>query len=495
MSTYQGPLSEQHVSMGNRRFRFDGLKLGVDGPSNLIVAASKRPLDANLPQATENAVLTALGQEADPTKLQAFAQTLLPQYPVAASVLMARAAKLFVENAAFGTGAIGPLGLVGELGKAVGVGFKFQPLKGLKAIAKDAVKVGPVAFIPGAGAAVVLATGAVEAGHTKAGKKIGTDLAKNKVLNTIAKGYSSGYMQANPAFFAKTLVLGAADEALHGKNIGQAIADQGKQVSKWLSDKAKYASQVAGVPPQAVPALTAAANIAEGKPLPKDLLNAAGAVVGQALGPAATAALQQGAALGTQLAQGAPVLAQIASVKNALPPATQHAFDSGLAIQLGQHLQNKGYAAAHALLPPVAGGQVGKVLSALNAPTQDLMSTAVADVKRSLPAGAADLAHRAAAALVSTPALAQLSSTDLAKKLGVPEPIARTALASVSHEVPGSPLVHAQRLEAIVGRPSPPTPGGPDPSAVWVTQYNGMPDDGAGQSAPAAVSSYGPYPA
>jgi hypothetical protein len=454
-----------------------GFRLGVDGPSGLIIAASRRVLDPDLPQATEDAVLMAVKQETDPAKLQAFAQTLLPQYPAAASVLLARMAKLMADAATGGT---------------VGVGFKFQPWKGLKKIAQDAVKVGPVAFVPGAGAAAILAVGAVEAGHTKAGKKIGKDLAKNKVLSGIAKAYSSGYMQANPAFFAKTLVLGATDEALHGKNLGKAILDQRHAVTKWISDKAKYASQVAGVPPSVTPALTAAANIAEGKPLPQDILSAAGAVVGQAVGPAATAALQQGAAYGNQLANGVtgPVLAQIAATKSALPPSAVHAFDSGLALQLGQHLQDKGFAAAHALMPPVPGGSVGKVVAALNTPGKDLLSVAIKNVQQSLPADAADLAHRTAALLIAQPDLAHLSSSDLAQKLGVPEPIARTALASVSHEVPGAPLLHPHRLETIVGRHRfLPPPGGQDPMVSWVTYYAAMQEP-----TPTITPAYEPYP-
>ena len=490
-SPYSSPMSE-HISLGGHQlgvggvFRYEGLRLpGVAGPSNLVIAASSQhTLDANLPKDTENAVFIAVKQETDPAKLKSFAQSLLPTYPVAASVLQARALKL-----GSGSGTV----------SGVGVG-KFQPLKALKSIAKDAVKVGPVAFIPGAGAAAILAAGAVEAGHTAAGKKIGTDLAKNKVLNTIAQTYKSGYMQANPAFFAKTLVLGATDEALHGKNIGQAILDQKKAVTQWLGDKAKYASQAAGVPPEVTPALTGAANLAEGKPLPQDLLGAAGAVVGQAVGPAATQALQQGAAFGNQLAQAATpqVMAQIAAAKNALPPNVAHAFDSGLAIQTAQNLQKKGYAAAQGLIPTPPNGSIpGKVMTALSTPTNDLLAAGMKDVQRSLPANAADLAHDAAAKLVAQPALAHLSSHELAQKLGIQEPVARVALASVSHEVPGAPLLHPHRLEAVVGRHRhrPPPPGGP--MDQWATYYiqQAPPDDDTSAPPPPAASSYEPYPA
>jgi hypothetical protein len=488
-SSYRGPMNE-HISLGGRQlgvggvFRYEGLRLpgvdgpGVAGPSNLIIAASKKPLDANLPQDTENAVLIAVKQETDPAKLRQFAATLIPTYPAAAGVLYARAITLE--------------GGSGTVNGDVGVG-KFQPFKALKRIAQDATKVGPVAFIPGAGAAAILATGAVEAGHTKAGKKIGTNLAKNKVLSTLAQTYKSGYMQANPAFFAKTLALGATDEALHGKNVGQAILDQKKAVTQWLGDKAKYASQAAGVPPEVTPALTGAANLAEGKPLPQDILGAAGVVVGQAVGPAAQQALQQGATFGNQLAQAATpqVMAQIAAAKNALPPEATHAFDTGLAISTAQKLQQKGYASAHALLP-TDGSPVGKVVTALSARTNDLLSAGMKDVQRSLPANAADLAHEATAKLVAQPALSHLSSRDLARHLGIQEPVARVALASMSHDVPGAPLMHPHRLEALVGRHRhrPPPPGGPIDQ--WASYYiQQAPPD---MTPPPAAASYEPYP-
>ena len=230
-------------------FHYD--RAGLDGPSNLIIAASKRPLDASLPQATENAVLVAVSQETDPAKLRAFAQSLLPQYPVAASVLNARAVTLDPSVGVSGVFRYEGLRLSGLDGPghhtvaeslkhkeqavkiaeyirdnlppeppAIGVGFKFQPFHGIAKLAKDAVKVGPLAFVPGAGAAAILAMAAVEAGHTKVGKNIGKDLAKNPVLKGIATAYTKGYQQANPAFFAKTLVLGGVDDLLHHKSLG-----------------------------------------------------------------------------------------------------------------------------------------------------------------------------------------------------------------------------------------------------------------------------------
>ena len=408
---------------------------------------SKPLLDEHLPPATEEAVILAASHEQSPTKLTAFGQSLLPSHPSAASVLLARARIL-----------ARPLPIPPPATTTVTIAAGWNLFHSIKTMAQDAAKVGPVAFIPGAGAAVVLATGLAAAGHTKGGAKIGKDIGKNKIIHGITKAYTSGYMQANPAFFAKTLALSVADKTLHGERLDRAIGDQRKVVTSWLADKAKYASQVAGVPPEATTALTAASNIAQGKPLPQDLLQAASGVVGQAIGPQASQALEQGAAYADKLSNGATsqTLAQIAQAKNVLPPETRHAFDSGLAIRTAQHLQSKGFADARKLLQdehPAA-----QVLNALNAKTDDLVKHGIQLLQSQMPPNSSALANAAAAAIVGEPSLTRLSSQDLAKKLGIPEPVTRAVLASASHEIPGAPIVHAQRLKTIVGPPpAPPT--------------------------------------
>jgi hypothetical protein len=339
----------------------------------------------------------------------------------------------------------------------------------LKKIAKDAVKIGPLAFVPGAGAAVVLATGVAAVGHTHAPivRKVSATvnrLAKNPVVHAIAQGYTTGYLQANPAFFAKTLVLGAAQETLDGKPLGKAILDQRKKVGSWLASKAQYASQAAGVPPSVTPALTAAAHVASGDPIPKNIVEVASGVLASTVGPEASDALEQGAAVGKQLAESGatPTMMQaVDAAKRGLSPTVAHAFDSGVTLAVGQHLQQKGYGAAHELLPPAPGDSIaGKVVNALRSPSQNLLATAIHDVQRQLPPEANGIAHEAIKHIVANPSSGNLSSTDLAHELGIPEPVARVALASVSHEVPGSPIVHPQRTVALVGRPPPPVLSG-----------------------------------
>lgn len=466
-------------------------------------------LDAHLPGDTENAVIFAAAHEKNPSKLRAFARSLLPHFPAAASTLFARAARAEQPVAAGGIQGLFTYGVPGaqggdlftyttpdaqyeglfsyasssgataiEFANGDAGGFSnsdaaggFDLFKSLKTMASDAAKIGPLAFVPGAGAAVILATGLAAAGHTKEGKKIGTDLSKSKVLSTIAQGYQSGYMQANPAYFARTLIAGAADESLHGQRLDRAILDQRHAVSKWLGDKAKYAGSAAGVPPTVTPALTAAANVAEGKPIPANVVQAASGVVGQAVGPVASQALEQGAQYGDQLTNGATsqALAAVAQARSAVPPQAVHAFDTGVALTVARGLQQRGYAAAHNLLPDQH--PAGKVVFALNAPTGDLLTAAIQSVQQKLPLGAANTVHHVVAMIVAQPELGRLSPHDLALRLRVSEPVARVALASVSHEVPGAPVVHAQRLQAVVGKPAPPT-GRSSQVAAWTQHYN-----------------------
>jgi hypothetical protein len=54
-------------------------------------------LDPNMPQSMQSAVLGALTTEQDPAKLQAFAQEIQGQFPIAAGLLMAKANALRLQ--------------------------------------------------------------------------------------------------------------------------------------------------------------------------------------------------------------------------------------------------------------------------------------------------------------------------------------------------------------------------------------------------------------
>lgn len=405
-------------------------------------------LDPHLPKETEEAVIIASTKETNPTPLRSFAEALLPDFPGAASTLLARATVLSSAVTQPSTS-----------------GFNL-----FKSIASDAAKIGPLAFIPGAGAAIVLATGVAAAGHTKAPivkdvKKAVDKLNQNKIFHTITKAYSTGLNQANPAYFAATLVGTAADETLHGRRLDKAILDQRQAVTGWLSTKAQYATSVAGLPPATAPALSGAAAVASGKPIPAAVIDVAAKTIPG--GPVAQDALRAGATFGVDLASGKKVdkaaLDAMAHAKSLLPTAeAQHAFDVGVTLAVGKKLQDTGFAGAQDLIK--AESAPGKVLSALNMRSKDLVSSAVKNLQRALPANAAATARQVSEAIVRDPSLAHLSPAALAQHLGVTEPVARGVLASTSHEVPGSPIVHSARMRTVFG--APPAPPRLDPARV-----------------------------
>jgi hypothetical protein len=397
-------------------------------------------LDAHLPKATADAVVNAVTHETNPTRLRAFGASLLKDFPAAASVLFARAVHVTPNVTAGG----------------------WNLFHAVKTAAQDATKIGPLAFVPGAGAAVVLATGVAALGHTKAGKQASDKMSQNPVFRTVVNGYMSGYAQANPAYFARTLVAGAADAALHGKRLDKAILDQHKQVTDWLTTKAHYAASAEGVPPTVTPALTAAANVSAGKPIPTDIVNVATQTVGQVAGPAASDALQQGADAGQALVQGSQTLQDVAAVKQSLPLDAQPMFDNGLTLRVAQHLQQKGFGAAQDLL---SGHPARKVAHALE--TNDVVASSIRGLR--LPPGAADIAQRVASSIVANPRLASLTSAQLAQQLAVPDAVAKAVLASVTIVPGGAPVVNSRRLETIVGKPASPQMN--PQTDVWTRYY------------------------
>jgi hypothetical protein len=88
-------------------------------------------LDPNMPPAMQSAVLGALTTEQDPVKLQAFAQEIQAQYPIAAGLLMAKANALRMQPAPFPQPQPGPA-----------PGPSPQPLPGVFPIGDDSTRTG-----------------------------------------------------------------------------------------------------------------------------------------------------------------------------------------------------------------------------------------------------------------------------------------------------------------------------------------------------------------
>lgn len=90
-------------------------------------------LDPNMPPAMQSAVLGALTTEQDPVKLQAFAQEIQAQYPIAAGLLMAKANALRMQPSPFPQPQPGPQPAPGP---------SPQPLPGAFPIGDDSTRTG-----------------------------------------------------------------------------------------------------------------------------------------------------------------------------------------------------------------------------------------------------------------------------------------------------------------------------------------------------------------
>ena len=313
-------------------------------------------LDPNMPDATNRAVTVASVREKDPRALRAFAGSMLHDFPIAASHLLARARILELQASP----TAGGFNLFRALGTAI----------------HDAGPIGALTVaIPGVGQSFVplaMAASAAAAGHTKAVKNApiiknvrqeADRLGQNKFIHGAAGLYGQLYNQAHPAYWAAGVVRGLADKTLHGERLDRAIKDQGAKVASYFTQKAQIAAQVEGVPPGVVPALQAGAAVASGHPVSPQAVAAAAQLIPG--GGAAVDALQQGANQAAQVVEangGSQALQAMAQARDAIHPAVRHAFDIGASLPIAQHLQQTGFTEAEPLL---AGGLATKVAHGL----------------------------------------------------------------------------------------------------------------------------------
>lgn len=514
-------------------FRYEGLRLpgldgpsiGIDGPSNLIIATQHRLFDSDLPRDTENAVVIAVKQETDPAKLRAFAQALLPHYPVAASALTAQALGLEHSQSA-----------QPEVGTS---GFNILPKfvrKGIKGLTKDVGKVAVamatvpgLAAIPGVGLPALLA--AQVASHP-AGQIAKATVGKIPVVKSVAHevnklsqskpfqvakaGFGAIEGATNPAYFGTMLMSSTGNDIVAGKRLDKVLNDVRLKGGAYLKQEGAEASLIPGIGSVLSPALTAAGALALGEPIPEAAVDiAAGVVPG---GPVAKAAVKSGATFAVDLSKGQKLdVAALGAAREAAasagaaagvpPQVTKAAFDLGLGIAQGKNLQKAGFGMASSLIKAEGGTIAEKALGAINIGGGDLVKNALGSLQKALPAGAADMAKHAASALVQNPAIK--TSMQLAQHAHVPEAVARAVLASTTREhVPGAPhkapILQPHVLRAIVGHhtPTPALPAG-HPAIDWVTHYvQQVPIELPILPAPAllapieqpSAAAYGPYP-
>lgn len=374
-----------------------------------------RPLDPDLPESIERAIVIATSLEKDPNILRGFAQSLVKMYPISAGVLNARARVLELQATSSGKLNLNPFHDVSEVAKTVTKPFLKAPV--IRNVAHEVEK-----------------------------------LNNSKPFKLV----KTGFVALHPLVFGAMLVESSGKDALKGERLDHVLNDVRLKSGHWLQQEALLASFVPGVGTIVAPVLSAAGALALGQPIPDAIINvAASAVPG---GPAAQTAVRSGATFAVDLTKGEKLgQAALNSARAALPDAAKPAFDVGLALAQGKNLQKAGFAAAAGFIESQSGSVAEQVLGAIDlSGAGDLVKQAKDTLKDAIPPGAADAAKTVASAIASRPKLAKLTAIELAKQLHVPEPVVRATLAATHEVAPGAPVIDPNELSDIVGLPSPP---------------------------------------
>ena len=391
-------------------------------------------LDADLPESIEIAVFIAATKETDPVLLRGFGNSILKDYPVAASVLLARATNI-------------------EKGTLVNVstGLNLNPFRALKDVVID--KLGhEVEKVP------VIKSVAHEVDK----------IHKNTIFGKIFDVYE-GIGTLQPAVFGRMLQKHTAERVLKGERLDKVLDDTRKDAGHWAQNESHYVAMVPGIGTALAPVYSAAGAIALGEPIPQSIVDVgASALPG---GPVVQGAARTGGSFGLALAQGKKAgTAALIAAREALPAQARPAFDAGLALAHGQSLQKIGFKAAADLLESQGGSMAEKVLDATNlAPIAhqlgksiedvagDRLKDQVAQIAQTVRSTAADVVTPIVQKVLANPALANLSSVQVARQLNVPEPVARAALASLK-TAGSSFVVNQARLHKLTGSPRPAPP-------------------------------------
>jgi len=431
-----------------------------------------KPLDPHLPEAVERAVFLAIGHEKDPALLRGFGAALLKDFPVAASVLLARATN--IEK--------------GTLVNVTRVGLSLNPFRAIKDVAMD--KLGHLAEkIP----------------VIKDVKHEVDKIHNLPVFKQVIDTYEAvGTLQ--PAVFGRMLQKHTAERVLKGERLDRVLNQTRLDAGHWAKNEAAYVAMVPGVGTALAPVYSAAGSLALGEPLPQSIVDVgASALPG---GPVVQGAARTGGTFGLAMAEGkkapdAAVMAvqealpatarpafdasiALAKGKNAvdavalaargyLPAQARPAFDAGMALAHGQGLQKAGFKAAADLLESQGGSMAERAIDATNlAPMaaqlgQSLEDVAgnrlkgqVAQIAATYGKSAADVVTPVVKRVIANPALANLPSVQAARHLNVPEPVARAALASLK-TAGSSFVVNQARLHKLTGSPPPSAPPTVDP--------------------------------
>jgi hypothetical protein len=426
--------------------------------------------DPGMPALTQDAVTTALAMETDPSKLLSFADSLLPEYPIAAGLLKTKANLLSASQTL-------P-----------------APTRAVVAAGCECPSAETGGFFDDLGRTLSHVTRDVSRSVTHVVHDVDKAIQSVPVLRDV--------MNADPVSFL-------IHEASSGRPLSALVGDYGKAIKNVAPIVESVVAVVPGVGPEVASGIAFGCSLAEGKPISQAGLDAACAMIpggafvqgaakaaahmgaallnGQALDKAALSGVSTlgdfvpGGALGKAAFQtGLSVLqgkrvddAALSAIREKLPggaaaqaafdvatgiakgqkPASAFlggleklramvpggaaglaAFDTATAIAHGKNLQDAGFGAARSLLPGGPAQQVAGFLQHVSQNPKDVqgaVESALRDELGKLGHGAFESVHKAVGRMVATPALAHLPVLDLAKKLDVAEAVARAALACV----------------------------------------------------------------
>lgn len=239
------------------------------------------------------------------------------------------------------------------------------------------------------------------------------------------------------------------------------VKEAGRVVGQALKVVAPVIGLIPGIGSGVAVALSAAGSLAMGTPLEDAVIEAASQLVPG--GPIAVEAFNIAAGAGKAVLDGKPLdQVALAAVREGLPggDAAKAAFDAGIAIAQGKTLQDAGF---QALQTWAKGNDLGErvaaftdSLAAASAAGQTvkevLASQIVQDVK-SLSDTYQSQLEPLVSQIVNNPDLLKQMPADLAVMVGVPEPIARAALAMVTVADDGTIGLDPD-LQAAIGPPS-----------------------------------------
>jgi hypothetical protein len=454
-------------------------------PESALTPVETRTLDSGLTADEVRAIDYALRYEDDPKRLYAFASTLLPTFPIAASLLRAKAGlkpgarrQAIASAGRTGAGAdpkaIHPSVRAAMLQTGRNIRARFGPREALKVFAPSDPSVRRYVYnlkvpLPQALAGSVRARGVIQRPSPPRVQAFDIGDVGDFLLDTVedvnnvlsdvpglppnlAKLANTAAETVEDARRAIEQIVAAIGEVV--KDVGEAAAEIGKVLGPILKLIAPVVGLIPGIGSGVAVMLSAAGSLAVGEPLDEAVLNAlVNAIPG---GGAAKFAIDAGVTVGKGIVEGkrftdiAMDTARNAAIRQ-LGPLGGAAFDASLAIARGKTLQEAGF---RTLAGWVRGSdlaekavnfseRVARAAEQGKSVKDVLIDEGMRQLSKLPLADRARVFNDAIQRLVQDPALLARPAEDVARELGVPVEAVEAAIMNVAPASgePNAPLV------------------------------------------------------